>query len=89
MFLSFSSHLLAFSSAVPQAAAGTGSEVFSEGVSTGCCLRDVEGRRLAPKGMHASLPLPGTLELWGRWNHHGQFASLQQSLAAVSYLVRE
>lgn len=57
--LPLSSHLLAFPTAVPQAAAGAGSEVSSGGVSTGCCLRDVETGRLAPKGMDASLPLPG------------------------------
>lgn len=89
MVLPFSSHLLAFSTAVPHAAAGSRSEVFPGGVSTGCCLRDVESRRLAPKGMDASLPLPGALELWGRWNHHGRVASLQQNLAAISYVVRK
>lgn len=91
--LPFSSYLLAFSAAVPQAAAGAGSEVSSGGVSTGCCLRDVESRRLAPKGMDASLPCQGLRQehwrLWGRWNHLGQVASLQWSLAAISYLVRE
>lgn len=52
-------HLLAFSTGVPRAAAGAGSEVSSGGISTGCCLRDVESGRLAPRGMDASLPLPG------------------------------
>lgn len=66
MFLPFSSHFLAFSTGVPQAAAGAGSEVSSGGVSTAFCLRDVESRRLAPKGMDASLPLPEAMAIVGQ-----------------------
>lgn len=66
MFLPFSSHLLAFSTAVPQAAAGAGSEVSSGGVSTGCFLRDVESRRLATIVMDASLSMPGALVVVGQ-----------------------
>lgn len=97
--LPLSSHLLAFPTAVPQAAAGAGSEVSSGGVSTVCCLGDVESGRLAPKGTDASLPLPGAragasavvgqveppLQVAREW----QVASLQWSLAGISYLVRE